>query len=75
MIEVGQLRRWRREPPTDSHAPVFVVLEPQVLEPHAIPMPGTGWNEAGWWILTEGRQCWVYEGDIEDDSEVISEAG
>lgn len=68
LVRAGQLRRWRGEPPTDSEAPVFVVLHP-----HKIPLPGSDWAENGWYILTEGRQCWVYEGDIEDDSDVLED--
>jgi len=40
-----------------------------------LPLPGSDWADDGWWILVNGKQQWVYEGDIEDDSEVISEAG
>jgi hypothetical protein len=69
LVKSGQLRKWRREPPTDSHAPVFVVLEP-----HAIPMPGTDWTDDGWYVLQEGRQQWVFEADIEDDSDVLEDA-
>jgi len=46
-----------------------------VLDPYTIPIPGSDWTEDGWYILVNGHQQWVYEGDIEDDSEVISEAG
>jgi|688.fasta_scaffold49658_10 hypothetical protein len=69
MVEAGQLRRWRaNSTPYGEESPVFLVLEP-----YAIPVLGTGWNDPGWYILVEGRQHWVYESDIEDDSDVLGD--
>ena len=44
-----------------------------VLERYAIPLPGADWVDNGWWILTDGRQQWVAEADIEDDSDVLED--
>ena len=41
--------------------------------PYSIPLPGSDWADHGWYILIDGRQQWVYEGDIEDDSDVIED--
>ena len=69
MVEAGQLRQWRpNATPHGEEAPVFLVLER-----YALPLPGSDWADDGWYILIEGRQQWVYEGDIEDDSDVIED--
>lgn len=66
-VKAGQLRQWRaNSTPYGEESPVFLVLEP-----YSIPLPGTDWNEAGWYVLVEGRQQWVYESDIEDDSDLL----
>jgi len=44
-----------------------------MLHPYSIPLPGSDWADNGWYILVNGRQEWVYEGDIEDDSDVIAD--
>ena len=69
MVEAGQLRRWRaNSTPYGEDSPVFLVLEP-----YGIPVLGTDWTDGGWWILIDGRQVWVYESDIEDDSDVLED--
>ncbi len=64
MIKTGQLRRWRDDVPDEER--IFIVLDRC-----SIPMPGADWVENGWWILVDGRPQWIYECDIEDDSEII----
>jgi len=54
------------ETPHGEETPVFLVLER-----YALPLPGSDWADNGWYILVNGRQEWVYEGDIEDDSDVL----
>jgi hypothetical protein len=56
------------ETPHGEETPVFLVLER-----YALPLPGSDWADDGWWILVNGKQQWVYEGDIEDDSDVIED--
>jgi len=68
LVKSGQLRQWR-----GVHAGEDGVF--LVLHPYTIPVPGSDWTEDGWYILVNGQQQWVAEVDIEDDSEVISEAG
>ena len=45
-----------------------------VLNLHTVPLPGAAWIERGWYILIEGRQQWVAECDIEDDSDLLDES-
>ena len=69
LVKGGQLRRWRATSTGHGEeSPVFLVLER-----YALPLPGSDWADEGWYILIEGRQQWVYEGDIEDDSDVIED--
>ena len=69
LVKEGQLRRWRpNATPHGEEAPVFLVLHH-----YSLPLPGTDWADDGWYILIDGRQQWVYEGDIEDDSDVIED--
>jgi hypothetical protein len=35
--------------------------------------PGADWADHGWYILINGKQQWVYEGDIEDDSDLLED--
>ena len=68
MVETGQLRRWSCE----RHRGVcnnFVVLDPYAI---SIASPPT-WTEPGWYILIDGRQQWVAEVDIEDDSDLLED--
>ena len=44
-----------------------------VLNLHTVPLPGAAWIERGWYILIEGRQQWVAEVDIEDDSDLLED--
>jgi hypothetical protein len=66
LVKSGQLRKWRGV--VEGEDGVFLVLER-----YALPLPGSDWSDHGWYILIEGRQQWVYEGDIEDDSDVIED--
>ena len=69
LVKAGQLRQWRpNATPHGEESPIFLVLER-----YALPLPGSDWADDGWWILIDGRQQWVYEGDIEDDSDVIGD--
>lgn len=69
MVKSGQLRQWRmNETPHGEEAPVFLVLDP-----YSIPIPGSDWADNGWYILVNGKQEWVWEGDIEDDSDVLED--
>ena len=70
MVKTGQLRRWRYTHDSGD-GECFVVLDPYTIARASPP----SWTELGWYILIDGRQQWVVEVDIEDDSEVISEAG
>jgi hypothetical protein len=68
MVEVGQLRRWCHSE-LDGVGRHFVVLQPHTIsrrEPAA-------WTEPGWYILIDGRQHWVAEFDIENDSDLLGE--
>jgi hypothetical protein len=67
LVEAGQLRRWRYAH-LDMDGEFFIVLER-----YSIPLPGADWTDNGWWILTDGRQQWVAEADIEDDSDVLED--
>jgi len=72
LVKSGQLRQWRlNATPHGEESPVFLVLDPYTITRATPP----SWSEPGWYILIDGRQQWVAEVDIEDDSEVISEAG
>jgi hypothetical protein len=51
-----------------EESPVFLVLDP-----YSIPLPGADWADHGWYILINGKQQWVYEGDIEDDSDLLED--
>ena len=68
MVEVGQLRRWRythyTHPDWDGES--FIVLNL-----HTVPLPGAAWIERGWYVLIDGRQQWVAEVDIENDSDLL----
>jgi hypothetical protein len=66
LVKEGQLRRWRGVHVGEEG--VFLVLHH-----YSLPLPGTDWADDGWYILIDGRQQWVYEGDIEDDSDVIED--
>jgi len=66
LVKSGQLRQWRSV--HEGEEGVFLVLDH-----YSLPLPGTDWADNGWWILIEGRQQWVYEGDIEDDSDVLED--
>lgn len=66
MVKSGQLRKWRGVHVDEQG--VFLVLDS-----YTIPLPGTDWAENGWYVLQDGHSQWVYEGDIEDDSDVLSE--
>lgn len=66
MVKSGQLRKWR-----GVHAGEDGVF--LVLDPYAIPIPGSDWVDNGWYVLQNGRQQWVFEADIEDDSDVLEE--
>ena len=68
MVEAGQLRRWRYAH-LDGDGEHFIVLNL-----HTVPLPGAAWIERGWYILIEGRQQWVAECDIEDDSDLLDES-
>ena len=59
MIEPGHLRRWIDSDKQD----LFVILEYD---------PDFG---GGWWILDPYGRCWEPKYEVEDLSEVISEAG
>ena len=67
LVKEGQLRRWRGVHEGEE-SPVFLVLHP-----YSIPLPGSDWADHGWYILINGQQQWVYEGDIEDDSDLIED--
>ena len=67
MVEVGQLRRWRI-PLVGVDGEHFIVLNL-----HTVPLPGAAWIERGWYILIDGRQQWVAECDIENDSDLLGE--
>ena len=64
LVKSGQLRMWRgRHVGEDG---VFLVLHP-----YKIPIPGSDWTDDGWYVFQDGRQQWVFEADIEDDSDVL----
>jgi hypothetical protein len=67
VVEVGQLRRWRHAH-LDWDGENFIVLNL-----HTVPLPGAAWIERGWYILIDGRQQWVAECDIENDSDLLGE--
>jgi hypothetical protein len=67
VVEVGQLRRWRYAH-LARHGEHFIVLNL-----HTVPLPGAAWIERGWYILIDGRQQWVAECDIENDSDLLGE--
>jgi len=56
------------ETPHGEETPVFLVLER-----YALPLPGPSSPRRTWWILVNGKQQWVYEVDIEDDSDVLED--
>ena len=66
LVKTGQVRRWRE--PQSECGTIFLVLDP-----YSIPPPGSDWVDHGWWVLQAGNREWVYEGDIEDDSDVIDD--
>jgi hypothetical protein len=66
LVKSGQLRKW-----CGVHAGEDGVF--LVLHPYAIPIPGSDWVDNGWYVLQNGRQQWVFEADIEDDSDVLEE--
>ena len=69
LVKKGQLRQWRmNSTPHGEESPVFLVLDP-----YSIPLPGADWADNGWYILINGKQQWVYEGDIEDDSDLLED--
>jgi len=67
LVKSGQLRKWRGV--HEGEDGVFLVLDP-----YSIPIPGSDWADNGWYILIDGHQQWVWEGDIEDDSDVLEDA-
>ena len=71
-VKSGQLRRWRELVGLDDERRVVVLFV--VLDPYAISRssPPT-WTEPGWYILIGGRQQWVAEVDIEDDSDLLED--
>jgi hypothetical protein len=66
LVKSGQLRQWRGT--HEGEDSVFLVLHP-----YSIPLPGADWADNGWYVLQDGHQQWVYEGDIEDDSDVLED--
>ena len=72
MVETGQLRQWRELVGLDDERRVVVLFV--VLDPYAISRssPPT-WTEPGWYILIDGRQQWVAEVDIEEDSILLED--
>jgi hypothetical protein len=66
LVKSGQLRKWRGV--HEGEDGVFLVLHP-----YSIPLPGSDWADNGWYILIDGRQQWVAEVDIEDDSDVLED--
>lgn len=66
MVKSGQLRQWCGVHVGEDG--VFLVLHP-----YSIPMPGTDWADNGWYVLQDGHQQWVFEADIEDDSDVLED--
>ena len=48
---------------------LFVVLDPYAISRASPPT----WTEPGWYILIGGRQQWVAEVDIEDDSDLLED--
>ena len=66
MVRAGQLRRWRGTHVGEDG--VFLVLHP-----YSIPLLGEDWTDNGWYVLQDGHQQWVYECDIEDDSDVLED--
>lgn len=67
LVKSGQLRMWRRR--ARHRGGVFLVQHP-----YKIPIPGSDWTDDGWYVLQEGRQQWVFEADIEDDSDLLEDA-
>lgn len=66
MVKSGQLRKWRGV--HEGEDGVFLVLDR-----YAIPIPGSDWADHGWYVLQDGHRQWIYEGDIEDDSVLVSD--
>ena len=48
---------------------LFVVLDPYAMRRASPPT----WTEPGWYILIGGRQQWVAEVDIEEDSILLED--
>ena len=69
MVETGQLRQWRELVLERRVVVLFVVLDPYAISRASPPT----WTEPGWYILIDGRQQWVAEVDIEEDSILLED--
>ena len=69
MVETGQLRQWRELVLERRVVVLFVVLHPYAISRASPPT----WTEPGWYILIGGRQQWVAEVDIEEDSILLED--
>ena len=69
MVETGQLRQWRELVRERRVVVLFVVLDPYAISRASPPT----WTEPGWYILIDGRQQWVAEVDIEEDSILLED--
>jgi len=67
-VKSGQLRRWCYSE-LDGDGRHFVVLHPYTISRKA----PTAWTEPGWYILIDGRQHWVADFDIENDSILLED--
>ena len=68
-VKTGQLRQWRELVRERRVVVLFVVLDPYAMRRASPPT----WTEPGWYILIGGRQQWVAEVDIEEDSILLDD--